>query len=457
MEKTKKRKRTAEGEDGANKRAIPKFSTIKVRHIPQEESALGPIVASTPGITAPEDITFTPYRKTVMSRSTGQRRQQVLLQSSQHGRLDYIAQEEQAGGPLGNLKHYVAVYDAEKGEFTVTGCHKVTLRSTLRPTQEEIEEAKAQQERQTYSSMRLALGQEFGTKKAKKVIADQTVNAINQRRVGETAPSVNAAEQAQLDQLNIKTENMLTKEEAQQEIDASKPRPVADLQASNKEDVYPIENLVSEDDLQIVQVADWQAAAKSGQNTKLSMRYVARRMNRVATMNKDATKLRLLKYMYIGLTWYTALEPNRGAKKVPHGDKLREKVDAPGSIFKSLQQQFTDRGYVELVFPELYTYAADRHRSNMSKWHIDKFILHICAMALHIDNFETNINDLQEDLRLTLAEMSKYFAELGCKIGGLNAAQRDQAKGRGEAGAARVARLIIPLEFPKQRVARARR
>lgn len=281
-----------------------------------------------------------------MSRSTGIKRQQVILQSSQHGRLDYIAQQEGAGGPAGNLKHYVAVFDVEKGEVTVTECHRVILRSTLRPTQEELDEEARQENRQTYASMRMALGQEFGTKKAKKVLADQTVNAINQRRPGETAPPVNAAEQAQLDQLNIKTEGMMTTAEAQAAIDSSKPRPELDLDATDRKDVYPLENLISDDDYNLMKVPDWRSAATQGKNVKFSQRYVARRMARIASMNKDDHKLKLLKYINIALTWFAALESTRSGKKLPHRDKLREKVDAPGPIFESLRRQFTEAKYV---------------------------------------------------------------------------------------------------------------
>ena len=220
----------------------------------------------------------------------------------------------------------------------------MTLRGSLRPTQEELDEA-LKQERGTYASQRMTLGVEFGTKKAKKVIADQTVNAINVRKPGETAPVVDAAQQAVLDDLNVKTEGMMTVEERQQEADKSKPRPDANLSADTPADVYPIQRLVGEDELGLVRVMDWQSAMKKGENVKLRMRYVAHRLRKVAT-GKDTTALKLLKYLNVMLTWYAALEPARGVKKVPFKDKLLEKVDAPGAILESLRKNFTDGRYV---------------------------------------------------------------------------------------------------------------
>jgi DNA-directed RNA polymerase I subunit RPA49 len=243
---------------------------------------------------------------------------------------------------LGNLRHYVGIYDPEVGEFTITECHKVTLRSTLRPTQEDLDEEARQRDGQTYTSMRMSLGQEFGTKKAKKGIADATVNAINQRKPGETAPPVDAAQQAMLDSLNVKTEGMMTAEERQKEVDNSKPRPEPDMDATSPADVYPLENLVSEDDLGFVQVREWQQATKKGENVQLTMRYVARRLQKVAT-SKDAKNLKLLKYVHIMLTWFVAMESNRGGgRKLPQRDKLKEKVDAPAAILDSLRKKFSD-------------------------------------------------------------------------------------------------------------------
>jgi DNA-directed RNA polymerase I subunit RPA49 len=92
----------------------------------------------------------------------------------------------------------------------------------------------------------------------------------------------------------------------------------------------------------------------------------------------------------------------------------------------------------------------------MTKWHVDKLIMYICALALHIDNFELSMNDLQDDLRLNPNEMQRYFSELGCKISALTAAQKDALRiGTKEAGSYKMARLQLPLEFPKQRSGKA--
>ena len=88
----------------------------------------------------------------------------------------------------------------------------------------------------------------------------------------------------------------------------------------------------------------------------------------------------------------------------------------------------------------------------MTKWHVDKLIMHICALTLHIDNFETDIHDLQEDLRLETAKMSHYYLELGCRVAGLTMKEKTMRKlTKEEAKTHRIAKLQFPLQFPKQK------
>ncbi len=42
----------------------------------------------------------------------------------------------------------------------------------------------------------------------------------------------------------------------------------------------------------------------------------------------------------------------------------------------------------------------DAQFSDMTKWKVDNLVTHICALALIVDNFETDVNDIREDLSL---------------------------------------------------------
>ena len=250
------------------------------------------------------------------------------------------------------MKHYIGVYDPQAGSFAVTECPKVTLRTTLRPTQAELDEEARQRERQTFMSMRMALGQEFGTKKAKKVLADKTVNAISQRVPGETAPAVDAGQQAVIAALKARAGDMKTLEEIQEDVDASKPRPRAHLDAVTPADVYPLHELIDEDTLALLNVKEWKRAAKRNEDLKLETRFVARRLQPVVA-RKDETALKALRYLHILLMWFNALDSKKGGKRVRKPEEVQEKVDAPKGVLEGLKRNFSDGGYVFVSSPPL--------------------------------------------------------------------------------------------------------
>jgi DNA-directed RNA polymerase I subunit RPA49 len=65
--------------------------------------------------------------------------------------LDYIAQEEFGGGSDALLQHYIGVYDPETGELKLTEARKLALRSTLRPTKDELDRAMEEKKKQSVS------------------------------------------------------------------------------------------------------------------------------------------------------------------------------------------------------------------------------------------------------------------------------------------------------------------
>jgi DNA-directed RNA polymerase I subunit RPA49 len=86
----------------------------------------------------------------------------------------------------------------------------------------------------------------------------------------------------------------------------------------------------------------------------------------------------------------------------------------------------------------------------MNMWEQDNLMTHLAAMALYVDQYETDISDFKDDLRLEANKTIGYFRELGCRVGALSAKERDaQRLSAVEAKTKKVARLQIPLEFPK--------
>lgn len=80
---------------------------------------------------------------------------------------------------------------------------------------------------------------------------------------------------------------------------------------------------------------------------------------------------------------------------------------------------------------------------------------HICALALFIDNMEVDIWLLKEDTKLEIRALTQYFEELGARVRQVTEAERTRREmTKAQAAATRMARLKLPLQFPRAKKGR---
>jgi DNA-directed RNA polymerase I subunit RPA49 len=88
----------------------------------------------------------------------------------------------------------------------------------------------------------------------------------------------------------------------------------------------------------------------------------------------------------------------------------------------------------------------------LSLWAIDNLMTHIMAMALYIDDFSVDTEDLKDDFRLTPLKAMELFRSIGCKVNAPTDREKAQLKLTTiEARNRKFARLVIPLDFPQDR------
>ncbi len=109
--------------------------------------------ANTPGFQLPQNMTFEAYEKTsqqtprdrriVPPRHVGasSKPPELLLHSSSHPKLQYIAREEQDGSADSHLKHYIAVMDPATRELKLMEVPKLVIRSVPYNNEDEDEES----------------------------------------------------------------------------------------------------------------------------------------------------------------------------------------------------------------------------------------------------------------------------------------------------------------------------
>jgi len=121
-----------------------------------------------------------------------------------------------------------------------------------------------------------------------------------------------------------------------------------------------------------------------------------------------------------------------GGRKLPARDILKTKLNISDALLDIVKKRFTDG-------------------NEMTKWHVDHLITHLAVLSLIVDNFETDTFDLREDLGLKPAEMRKYYQQVGAKFSAPT--ERERAKmgiSKPEGSTHHIARLTLPLQFPKQ-------
>lgn len=280
--------------------------------------------------------------------------------------------------------------------------------------------------------MATELGRLFGSKKAKKAILEKERNEIMlpSTNADGSPKKMNRAAEATLDVIGEAGEKMATREELQATVDASKPVPRANLEAEDIQDVYDPVSLIGRDILNSVPFKDWKESIESGEGVNVSSRYVASRVDDVARGPNHASRLRLLRYIYYLITFYTSAARKGHSRRAARKKDYCEVSGASGAIASHLHGKFSDRG-------------------DINSFHDALILTHIFAFVSILDNFELEIQHLREDLGIDQEKFAQHFHEIGGRV--------IQAKERDTGRAIRVARLALPLQFPKQRRMRQKR
>ncbi|KAH8683358.1 RNA polymerase I associated factor, A49-like protein [Tricladium varicosporioides] len=433
--KEKKRKRPVEGSSKPSKRVAIEGDK-KVKFSMLEPDKWAPVVASIPGLALPSSIPLKAYTQPrdnpPTSGKTPISTTELLLYSSAHQKLDYTAREEEAGGADALLKHYVGIYDPETGNLEVMEARRMVIRGVVRAHQAPAEETNAPFSMREQKNI---LGQAFGTKKAKKAIASFTENAIAPGQVSGKDTKLDAGAKAMLANIGEMTAGMASAAELAAVAEEAKPRPKHNPDATEIQDVYPVDVLIGNEIMPHIPVKGWIDDLKARNEIITTSRFVSRRLQKVGP---NVEKLRILRYMQLLLDMFNKSTVKRDVRLIPKRDKLKEIMGGlPESVVENARRKFSDQGA-------------------MSKFKADLLITHLCAMACLVENYEVDLWDLKEDLKMETRDLEKYFREIGAKITALGAAEAKRiGMDRAAAAQHKVAKLKLPLSFPQVSVGRA--
>ncbi|KAK4123582.1 hypothetical protein N657DRAFT_572972 [Parathielavia appendiculata] len=352
----------------------------------------------------------------------------MALHSSAHRTIDYTAREERFRSVDTLLNHFLAIIDPQTGDIEVVQAKKMVVRGMVRAKQAPTEAMEISTAKPTHSEMRMELGETFGTKKAKKAIQAVAENAM---LAAKSRGKLGEDDRALVVTIRDSSQHMATREELQAAVDMARPVPRGNFDADEIQDVYVPAEIIGAEVLNAIPVLDWQEKVRKLEPVQVPARFVAHRIVRVAGNEDGVQRLKLLRYLLWVIVFWSTTRPGRerGTKSIARRDDLREALaPAPEVVIENIRRKFSDNGV-------------------MRKAHIDLLMTHCCVFASIIDNFEVDTLDLREDLKLEQKDLNQYFMEIGARVRRAKAGDKIN----------HIAKLALPLQFPKMRQAAKRR
>lgn len=326
-------------------------------------------------------------------------------------------------------------------------------------------------------AQRTNLTNTFGTKQSRKAVQSMAENA---QLSSAPAGTLNQAGAALISSLPADVASGLAKaSNVQAEVQAAKPLPTPDLTAAHPTDVYPIETLVPGGHStlrQLTGIDEWTQQVEAGLGVVTGSRYVSNRVVAV-TQSGNSTQIQVLRFIQLLLEFTRSLKgmgrdkgAGPGSKKLPPRDDLRKILSSTSGAKVGKDEEDSN---TELL-PDAVVDAVRRRFAPqggfLSKHDLTLLHTTICALTFHIppqpakdggssslggnspNELATDPSDLRDDLRLDSNTIQQYFRELGARIDKPRESEFNKWNikgGKAEAAARRIARLRIPLEFPK--------
>lgn len=401
----------------AEKRSI---AEIEIAHYQDQPSvAVGSFFK---GFHAPKATKFELYRNKSSSDE--------FVLHGENDRLEYQGSTDKVS--TDSSQYVVGVYDPAKRSVELYRA-PVLVNKVIAKSKKHLAGPAIKQANERASVLRNALGEAFGTKKAKKAIADLERNRIDSDKLADSAVDI-------VDSVRAAAKDLPSREQLQESVSQDRPTPLANLDATDVEQVYPIHNIIPKKEWQFIRVGP--VLKETDQEKRLEVfpytksAYVTKKLPTL-TQAAHMTKLQLLYYLSLLLGVY---ENRRASNK----DKLLEKLNSsPDALIDGILERFS------IVRPGQFGRSKDRGFF-IDPQREDKLLCYILAIILHLDNFIVEISPLAQELGLKPSRLVGLFKTLGAVVKGATVAQAE-AFGVPKSAAAtyKIATLKVPFKLPE--------
>lgn len=403
---------------GQKRKRESKTSEIRITSYTEDSSAY--IGAIFNGVQIPETTEFDVYKH--------KKHEKYVL----HGETDTL-EYSGASEHENNNDYIVGLYDPLnksvdlfKAPYLNT---KIVAKSTKKYTGPSIKS-----EGVKFKNQRDALGEAFGTKKAKSAIASAERNKIDADKLADIELDI-------IDDISKSTETLPSRTAMAQDVVHDQPIPTPNIEATNVEDIYLIFSIIPKKEWQYLRVQP--LLEESDDNKRLDLlpfgksKYISKILPKLIKQN-NSEKIQLAIYASLLFGVYS----NR---RVKDKDTLMTRLENKPSeiLIDGILQRFTINKASQFGKSKDRSFVIDPH-------HEDKLLCYLLAIILHLDNFLVELQPLAHELGMKSSRLQNLFRALGCIVKGASIGQAE-AFGIAKAMAStyKVASLKVPFKLPE--------
>lgn len=285
-----------------------------------------------------------------------------------------------------------------------------------------------------FKNQRDALGQAFGTKKAKSAISSAERNKIDADKLADIELDI-------IDDISKNTETLPSRQKMAEEVVHDRPTPYANVEATNVEDIYSVTSIIPKKEWTYLRIQPLLDATDDKSRLELlpygKSSFIAKILPSLVKQNNEE-KLQLAIYASLLFGVYA----NR---RVKDKETLMTRLENKPSemLIDGVLQRFTISKASQFGKSKDRSFMIDPH-------HEDKLLCYLLAIILHLSNFMVELQPLAHELTMKSGRLQNLFKALGCTVKGATAGQAE-AFGIAKAMAStyKVATLKVPFKLPE--------
>ncbi|ODV80456.1 RNA polymerase I associated factor, A49-like protein, partial [Suhomyces tanzawaensis NRRL Y-17324] len=284
------------------------------------------------------------------------------------------------------------------------------------------------------NEQRNALGEAFGTKKAKAAITNLERNRINSERLQDNELDI-------IDNIQESTKELPTREKMEESVLNDRPTPLANVDATSVEDIYPIHHIIPKKEWSFIRIDSILNESNDKARLELFPHSTSPFITKTLPLlvkQKNHEKIKLLFYSSLLLGVYN----NRRTKdKQTLMTKLNDTVGE--ALIDGILERFSIARASQFGKSKERSFTIDPHSE-------DKLLCYLLATIFHINDFMIELAPLANELNMKPTRLIGLVRALGGLVKPITVGQ---AEGlgipKGLMGSYKVATLKVPFKLPE--------